>query len=121
MQLVTTMKSNAVQYDWPTWWIGILRSIMSGGSVALMTYGGAAFVKLPFKSTAEMMGVNFVGMAAYRLGEFLTLHGAPEKLQTALQQASDASDNLVQQAAQVQSAVKDAKVSAAENNPAPKQ
>ena len=70
--------SNAKIYDWKTWLLGIMRSFMSGGGAALLTLGGAAYVQLPPAKMWAMVGVNFLGMGLYRMGEFLQLHGAPE-------------------------------------------
>jgi hypothetical protein len=67
-----------------------MRSFLSGGSVALMTYGGASILKLPFKQSMLLMGINFLGMGLYRMGEFLNLHGAPDQLQVTLNKAAAA-------------------------------
>jgi len=88
--MTLTAVVNARQYDWSTWLLGIFRSIMSGGAVALTTLGGASYVGTEPKKMWIMVGFNFLAMAGYRLGEFLQLHGAPDKLQQTLQVAADA-------------------------------
>jgi hypothetical protein len=72
---------NAKTYAWKDWLIGILRSFLSGGATALATGGGAAVVGIPAHQTWQLMGINFVLMGLYRLGEFLQLHGAPDTVQ----------------------------------------
>jgi hypothetical protein len=63
---------------------------LSGGAVALATFGGASTVGLDSAKTWKMVGINFLVMGLYRLGEFLQLHGAPDKLGETLQVAADA-------------------------------
>lgn len=82
--------SNAQSYDWPTWFIGIQRSFLSGGAVALATLGGGSVVGVSGWKLWAMVGTNFVILGLYRLGEFLTLHGAPDKLQQTLETAAEA-------------------------------
>jgi hypothetical protein len=41
--MTMTAVTNAKTYDWSTWMLGIFRSIMSGGAVALTTLGGASY------------------------------------------------------------------------------
>lgn len=88
-----TLLVNAQQYDWPTWWIGIMRSFISGGSssmVAAMAGMGIAPDKFNLQTgatgglwhTAELMVVMFVFQGLYRMFEFLTLHSAPDKVVT---------------------------------------
>lgn len=71
---------NGRAYDWPTWLIGIMRSFLSGGAAAFLTLGGGALTGVPPNKVWIMVGINFVAMGAYRLGEFLQLHGAPDKV-----------------------------------------
>ena len=80
--------TNAQSYDWKTWLIGIMRSFMSGGAAAFLTLGGGALVGVPSRQIWQMMGINFVAMGLYRLGEFLQLHGAPDKLSQSLDNAA---------------------------------
>ena len=81
--------TNAQRYDWQTWLLGIMRSFLSGGAAALTTGSGAALVGIPSKQIWFLMGINFVVLGLYRLGEFLQLHGAPDALQQSLQTAAD--------------------------------
>jgi hypothetical protein len=83
--MLTTMTANARQYDWGTWMIGIMRSFISGGAGAFAS-GTGAMVLAPdkfnvsghFGNTLALMGFCFFIAGAYRLAEFLTLHGAPD-------------------------------------------
>jgi len=85
-----TAVTNAKTYDWQTWFLGLFRSFLSGGAVALATLGGASAVGLDSAKAWKMVGINFIVMGLYRLGEFLQLHGAPDKLGETLQVAADA-------------------------------
>ncbi len=67
-----------------------MRSFLSGGAIALTTGTGGALVGVPSRQLWTLMGINFVVMGLYRLGEFLQLHGAPDKLQETLQVAQEA-------------------------------
>jgi hypothetical protein len=73
-----TIFANAKSYAWSDWWLGIMRSFLSGGAAAFLTFGGGSLVGVPPKQVWEMVGINFIAMGMYRLGEFLQLHGAPE-------------------------------------------
>jgi hypothetical protein len=79
-----TAIDNARGYNWSDWWIGIMRSFLSGGASALLTGTGGAVIGIPAKQVWILMGVNFLTMGLYRMGEFLTLHGAPDKVQETL-------------------------------------
>lgn len=70
---------NAKNYDWKDWLIGILRSFLSGGAAAFLTFGGGSLVGVPPRQVWQMVGINFVAMGMYRMGEFLQLHGAPDQ------------------------------------------
>ena len=85
-----TAIDNAKSYDWTTWLIGIMRSFLSGGAAAFLTLGGGSLVGVPPKQVWLMMLINFLAMGLYRMGEFLTLHGAPDKLQQSLDTAAAA-------------------------------
>jgi hypothetical protein len=76
IQALESIKS----YDFGTWMVGIFRSFMSGGAVALATLSGASAVGLDQKATWKMVGINFIALGLYRMGEFLQLHGAPDKI-----------------------------------------
>ncbi len=84
---------NAQRYDWSSWYLGIMRSFISGGSssmVAAMAGMGIAPDKFNLQTgatgglwhTAELMLVMFVFQGLYRMFEFLTLHSAPDKVVT---------------------------------------
>jgi hypothetical protein len=90
MAITSVAVANAKAYDWQTWLIGIMRSFLSGGAVALATLGGAASVGVTGWKMWAMIGINFVTMGLYRLGEFLVLHGAPDQLSDSIQVAADA-------------------------------
>ena len=75
-----TILKNAQSYDWNSWMIGIMRSFLSGGAVALATLSGGALVGVTPDKMWKMVGINFLAMGAYRMGEFLQLHGAPDKV-----------------------------------------
>lgn len=81
---------NARTYAWGDWMIGIMRSFFSGGAAALVTGGGGSLVGIPSKQVWQLMGINFLLMGLYRMGEFLQLHGAPDKLQQSLETAAAA-------------------------------
>jgi hypothetical protein len=100
MNLVTNVKA----YAWSDWFIGIMRSFLSGAATALTTGTGGAIIGIPGKQLWILMGVNFVLMGLYRMGEFLQLHGAPDPvaLQVALDKAAAATK-------EAQGAVEDAK------------
>jgi hypothetical protein len=82
--------TNATRYGWSDWLIGIMRSFMSGGAAAFITGGGGAIAGITPKQQYIMMGSSFVGLGLYRLGEFLQLHGAPDKLSQTLDTAAAA-------------------------------
>lgn len=76
-----TAIDNARSYAWGDWWIGIMRSFLSGGAAALGGLSGSGIAGLNLRQTLIVTGSGFVVMGLYRLGEFLTLHGAPDKVQ----------------------------------------
>lgn len=106
----STAVANAKSYAWGDWMVGILRSFLSGGAAALITLGGATAVGLDSTRAWKMVGINFIVMGLYRLGEFLQLHGAPDKLQATLQTAQEAT-------AKAGEAIATAKTQVAEEKP----
>jgi hypothetical protein len=100
-----TAIDNARSYDWKTWLIGIMRSFLSGGAAALVTGGGGTIAGITAKQQYIMMGASFLGLGLYRMGEFLTLHGAPDQVQQSLNVAEEKTKEAV-------AAVQDAKKSA---------
>ena len=101
---------NAQTYDWPTWLLGIFRSFLSGGAGALVALGGSTVLKLSLRETLLLTGSQFVVMGLYRMGEFLQLHGAPDKLQVALDTAQAATK-------EAGAAIQDAKAATLEKKP----
>lgn len=92
-----TILNNAKGYDWPTWFLGIMRSFISGGSSAMVS-GMAGMGIAPdkfnlsdhFGNVMKLMGAMFLFQGGYRMFEFLQLHGAPDQLQQSLNIAADA-------------------------------
>lgn len=111
-----TITENARRYDWATWWLGIMRSFISGGSSAMVA-GFAGMGIAPgtfnltnsFTNTLKLMGVMFLFQGGYRMFEFLNLHGAPDQLQVSLQKASDAAESAQNDVQRAQAAVAQAK------------
>jgi hypothetical protein len=108
--MTLTAITNAHAYDWSTWLLGIFRSFLSGGAGALVALGGSTVLKLSLKETLLLTGSQFVIMGLYRMGEFLQLHGAPDKLQVALDTAQAATKEAA-------GAIKDAKAATLETKP----
>jgi len=96
------MSVNAARYDWKTWMLGVMRSFLSGGAVALTTGTGGALLGIPGKQVWTLMGINFVILGLYRMGEFLQLHGAPDQLQATLDAAAVATKEAAKQVAKAQ-------------------
>lgn len=78
---------NAKGYDWSTWFLGAMRSFISGGSAAMvagLTSMGIApntfNLTNSIHNTFKLMGVMFLFQGLYRMFEFLQLHGAPDKM-----------------------------------------
>lgn len=99
-----TAIDNAKHYDWATWLMGLMRSFLSGGAASLAALGGSGIAGLNLRQTLIMTGSGFVVMGLYRMGEFLTLHGAPDQVQEKLDVAEDKAKEAV-------AAVQDAKKS----------
>ena len=81
--------TNAMQYDWPTWFLGIMRSFISGGSSSMVAaMGGMGIAPDRYNlnaglgNTVKLMVVMFVFQGCYRMFEFLQLHSAPDKVVT---------------------------------------
>lgn len=92
-----TAVTNASHYAWGDWFLGIMRSFLSGAAVALTTGTGGAVLGIPGPMVWKLMGINFVLMGLYRMGEFLQLHGAPDPVAqaAALQKAEVAGKQVV--------------------------
>jgi len=91
-----------------------MRSFLSGGSAALFTGTGGAVLGIPGPMVWKLMGINFILMGLYRLGEFLQLHGAPDQLQHKLEEAAAATQVVAEQATKAAEAVAEAKAIAPE-------
>jgi len=89
--------SNMSHYNWSDWLLGILKSLLSGGSSAMVSGLGSMGIA-PDKfnltssigNTFKLMGVMFLFQGLYRMFEFLSLHGSPDPiaLQVALDKAA---------------------------------
>jgi hypothetical protein len=101
-----TMVVNAKKYDWSTWLMGIMRSFLSGAAIALTTGTGGALLSIPSTMLWKLMGINFLVMGLYRMGEFLQLHGAPDQVQASLKAAAEATQAVAAQADAAAEAVK---------------
>jgi hypothetical protein len=94
-----TAVTNASNYDWSTWFMGIMRSLLSGGSASMVS-GLASMGIAPgtfnltnsVGNTLKLMSVMFLFQGLYRMFEFLQLHGAPDPIAqaAALQKAAEA-------------------------------
>ena len=100
-----TAIDNAKGYAWGDWLMGIMRSFLSGGAAALGALGGSGLAGLNLHQTLIMTGSGFVIMGLYRLGEFLTLHGAPDKVQENLQVAESKAKEAVSAVQEAQKSV----------------
>ena len=110
-------------YDFGTWMLGIMRSFISGGSAAVA--GGLSVMGIDSEHfnlhkglphVLEMMFTMFLIMGLYRMFEFLQLHGAPDKLEQALANASAQSNKAMIQATKAAGAVADARDAASSEN-----
>lgn len=78
------MKS-AVEYDWGTWLMGILRSLISGGASAVAGGVGAVGIdpnffnlNAGFSHTIKLMVFSFCVSGFTHMMMFLSTHGTPE-------------------------------------------
>lgn len=72
------MFKNALAYNWTDWFMGIMRSFLSGAASAFITGNAGAVLGIPQAQVIKLMVANFFFMGLYRMGEFLRLHGAPD-------------------------------------------
>jgi len=77
-------------YDWATWLMGIQRSLISGGSSAMVSgLAGIGIAPGTFNftgnlgNTLKLMGIMFLFQGGYRMFEFLALHPAPDPIAAA--------------------------------------
>jgi hypothetical protein len=97
--MIANMIDNAAKYDWETWFVGIMRSTLSGGALAILNTTGVSLI-LPGNvntSTAEgrhelwvFLITFFLIGAMTHMMIFLSTHGAPDPQQKNLDKASDA-------------------------------
>jgi|HubBroStandDraft_1064217.scaffolds.fasta_scaffold03153_17 hypothetical protein len=99
-----TAIDNARGYAWGDWLIGLMRSFLSGGAAAFLTGSGGALIGIPARQVWILMLINFVSMGLYRMGEFLTLHGAPDKVQESLNVAEGKAKEAVEAVQEAQKA-----------------
>ena len=59
------------------------------GMAIFITGTGGALVGIPQAMVWKLMGINFLVMGLYRLGEFLQLHGAPDPVQVSATMTTD--------------------------------
>ena len=110
------MAENASSYDWPTWFMGIFKSLMSGFSVAVVS-GLSSIVIAPgtfnlsagIAPTFKLMGVMMLFQGLYRMAEFLQLHAGPDQPAANLQKAQVATQEAVVQSNKAADAIADAK------------
>jgi hypothetical protein len=95
--MMQTAVSNMKSYDWPTWFLGIMRSFISGGSSAIVSAAATMGIDpehfnltTGFKHTILLMVTMFVFMGVIHMAMYLQTHGAPDQLQHTLQAAADA-------------------------------
>ena len=103
--MTLTAVANARAYAWSDWLIGIMRSFLSGGAAAFASLTGSAIAGVPSSQFLKIMGWSFVFMGLYRMGEFLQLHGAPDKLAETLDTAAAATKQAGQAIAEAKAQV----------------
>lgn len=82
---MASMVENARKFDWDTWAIGIMRSLIQGGASGV-TGGVVAMGIDPAKfnlasgigSELEMIGFTFLLSGIFGMMTFLKTHGAPD-------------------------------------------
>lgn len=87
--LMIAMVTNAQRYDWSTWLMGILRSLIQGGAAAVVA-GFSVNVIAPntfnfadgLGRTLELMVTMFIIQGVIHMMMFLQVHGAPELITT---------------------------------------
>jgi len=82
-----TAVSNMKSYDWATWLVGIIRSVVSGGATSILNAGGTALVIPESVNTGAglhkllaLLAVYFVLGAITHMAIFLSTHGAPDQV-----------------------------------------
>jgi hypothetical protein len=91
--------ANAVKYDWETWFVGILRSTIAGGALAILNTNGVSLILPNSVNTSTAAGRHelwvflitfFLIGAITHMMIFLSTHGAPDPQQKNLDKAADA-------------------------------
>jgi hypothetical protein len=97
-------------YDWATWRMGIMRSLISGGSSSMVSgLAGIGIAPGTFNltgnlsNTLKLMSVMFLFQGGYRMFEFLALHPIPDPVAAAqaIQSAQAAAKQTVAAIAEV--------------------
>lgn len=97
-------------YDWSTWRMGILRSLISGGSSAMVSgltsigiAPGTFNLTGNLSNTLKLMLIMFCFQGGYRMFEFLALHPSPDPVAAAqaIQSAQAAAKQTVAAIAEV--------------------
>jgi hypothetical protein len=93
MNLMANMKG----YDWATWFMGIMRSIIAGGATSILNTGGTALIVPSAVNTGtglhtllSLVAVYFIIGAITHMAIYLSTHGAPDQLQQNLTTAAAA-------------------------------
>jgi hypothetical protein len=83
------MVSNAQQYDWRTWVVGIMRSAVQGGATSIASISVVSlFAPNTFNLNAELgktlaaLGILFLLHGVIGMATFLQTHGAPDLMTT---------------------------------------
>ena len=92
------MIANASRYDWPTWFMGIMRSFISGGAGAIAAPAGPMIMDAKDYNLADglhkvlaTMAIAFFISGLTAMGIFLKTHGAPDPFQKSLADAAKSS------------------------------
>jgi hypothetical protein len=87
VNITTQAVSNAKAYDWQTWRLGLMRSFISGVSIA-MAAGLSLILATPtaynlsdhFFATLKVTTIIGAVQGVYRMCEFLSLHAIPDPI-----------------------------------------
>jgi hypothetical protein len=91
--------ASAAKYDWKTWFVGIMRSTLSGGALAILNTTGVSLILPGNVNTSTTDGRHtllvflvtfFLIGAGTHMMIFLSTHGAPDPQQQNLDDASTA-------------------------------
>jgi hypothetical protein len=122
--MISTMTANASNYDWPTWWMGIMRSFVGGAAGAISGFAGPMMMDYQhfnfgpgLRSTLLSMGIGALIAGAFAMAVFLKTHSGPDRFQQALADAAIEAAKTTTQAAKAQDAVAVAQAQAPEKKP----